>query len=134
MPTTAPAPTRDDWEFMVPYGKWTTADGREVLHNRAYRPILEKYPGQPARAARPGEWVKDIVTAENFWDDYDSPLHDKPGTKALRRVNAVLAKWGMPKLPRRPSAPAEPQQFWYAKDVVLKAFHNPWQDILGGAT
>ena len=35
---------------MRPYGMWTVADGRQVLFNRNYRPILERYPGAPAKA------------------------------------------------------------------------------------
>jgi hypothetical protein len=37
------------WRFWCPYGCWTCADGREVLFNRTYHPIYERYAKQPAR-------------------------------------------------------------------------------------
>ena len=52
--------TFEEWHHAVPYGGWTTADGREVLFDRSYWPILERRRVAPAKAARPSEWVEDI--------------------------------------------------------------------------
>lgn len=43
--------------FTLPYGVWTCPDGREVLFNRCYEPIRQRYPGQPPTEADPKEWV-----------------------------------------------------------------------------
>jgi hypothetical protein len=37
----------EKWKYAAPYGKWTCADGREVLFNRLYWPILQRIPRQP---------------------------------------------------------------------------------------
>jgi hypothetical protein len=44
------------WRLACPYGLWTCADGREVLFNRYYHPVYQRYPGQPACPADPVEW------------------------------------------------------------------------------
>src|SRR5262245_31093525 len=84
---------RDDWEFMVPYGKWTCADGREVLHNRAYRPILEKYPGQPARAARSGEWVKDASEGTQDLDASEGARRSASVAPRTSMLTASSSSW-----------------------------------------
>lgn len=43
--------------WTLPYGMWTCADGREVLFNREYCPIWQRYPGKPAEKADSDEWV-----------------------------------------------------------------------------
>ncbi len=43
--------------IVLPYGKWTCADGTQVLFNRDYRPIWKKYPNGVVVAADPDEWV-----------------------------------------------------------------------------
>jgi hypothetical protein len=90
-----------EWRLRCPYGKWTCADGREVLHNRSYMPILERRPGEQARPARPGEWV-DHVDEELFFDDHTRPERH---ADTLARVNAVLAEWGREALPPAPPEP-----------------------------
>jgi hypothetical protein len=81
----------NEWRARLPYGKWTCADGREVLFNRSHMPILERRPGEPAKLARPGEWVESIVDEEFFFDDYTDP---KRHADTLISVNAVLVEWG----------------------------------------
>jgi hypothetical protein len=56
----------------LPYGKWTCDDGREVLFNREYQPILQRLNGEVSYADR-GEWVKNIVKCEMFYDDGSAP-------------------------------------------------------------
>jgi hypothetical protein len=54
-----------EWRLRLPYGKWTCPDGREVLFNRDYKPILERMPGQPAKPADPTEWVDNIQQGDS---------------------------------------------------------------------
>jgi hypothetical protein len=56
------------WTGLLPYGKWTCADGREVLFNRDYQAIWQRYPGRQACEADPFEWVE-WLSAENYFDD-----------------------------------------------------------------
>src|SRR5262249_58294574 len=68
-------PPRNRKERMraaLPYGIWTCADGRQVLFNRFYDPIWSRYPGQPATAADPNEWVH-WQEQEWFFDDGNTP-------------------------------------------------------------
>src|SRR5262245_49807512 len=60
------------WRLWCPYGLWTCADGREVLFNRYYRPIYERYPGQIARIAH-DEWVP-WKKQEHFFNDGNAPV------------------------------------------------------------
>jgi hypothetical protein len=60
--------TRHARKHYFPYGKWTCADGREVLFNRFYKPILQRMPGSSPEDADPTErvlWIKQ----EWFYDD-----------------------------------------------------------------
>ena len=69
------------------YGKWTCADGREVLFNRGYRPIWQRYPGQPAEPADPDRWVDDIVgEADYYWID---------GKDTNTKGRRLLKEWGV---------------------------------------
>jgi hypothetical protein len=73
--------------WLMPYGKWTCGDGREVLFDRDYAPICERYPGEPARAADSGEWVR--------WNQQDYVYGEKASEKAAREAaEAVLLEWG----------------------------------------
>jgi hypothetical protein len=73
-----------------PYGKWTCADGREVLFNRFYEPIWHRLPGALfARPADAGEWVKGIEKHDYFYDD---TVRDRD---KLTRGRTALAAWGI---------------------------------------
>lgn len=55
----------------LPYGLWRCANGREVLFNRRYQPIYERYDGITVPALR-DEWVR--FTAQYwFYDDGTIP-------------------------------------------------------------
>ncbi len=54
-PASDAAPTFKVWKAMVPYGRWTCADGRQVLFNHQYWPILERRLGEPVTAANPND-------------------------------------------------------------------------------
>src|SRR5262245_40469129 len=85
----------DTWRLMRPYGIWTCADGRQVIFNRDYIPILERYPGQACRAANPSEWV-DWVEQRWFYND------GTPVEQVKRVMNAALRGWGLPPMPPKP--------------------------------
>jgi hypothetical protein len=74
-----------------PYGKWTCADGREVLFNRWYEPIWQRLPGAVwAREADPQEWVP-WEKQEWFYDDGVRPERLK-----RKRAAIALSEWELP--------------------------------------
>jgi hypothetical protein len=56
----------------LPYGAWTCLDGRIVIFNRNYTPIVQQVNGVNAYADK-SEWVKDIAKTEYFFDDITDP-------------------------------------------------------------
>ena len=77
----------------MPYGVFTCADGRDVLFNRDYTPLLQRINGV-VTAADSDEWVP-WVLQRFFYDDADPPWANA-ATRA--RCVAVLAEWqGGPK-------------------------------------
>lgn len=80
----------------LPYGKWTCANGREVLFNRAYGPIWQRVP------LAAGGWLVKVADAQErvhfakqewFFDSTDrrAPWNNR---KALRRCMEVLKEFG----------------------------------------
>jgi hypothetical protein len=123
--------TFEDWHHMVPYGCWITADGREVLFNRAYWPILERRSGEPAEPARPSEWVEDIVRSDYFFDDWTAPWRstNRACRASLAACNEVLAKWGLPSLPPMPRTRRSSITVISLADLVREPIPprvNPW--------
>jgi hypothetical protein len=76
---------------VLPYGMWTCADGRQVLFNRRYKPIWQRYPGHPATVAEVEEWVP-WIRQEWFYHDGNSPWRYAVG---LRSCGKVLAAWDL---------------------------------------
>jgi hypothetical protein len=73
--------------WRLPYGLWTCEGGREVLFNRFYRPIWQRWPvvnGDPA------EWVRDWN--EQRWFFTGNPLHLPVGR--VRMLETVLRDFG----------------------------------------
>jgi hypothetical protein len=97
----------DIWQRGCPYGKWTCADGREVLFNRAYRPIWERQNGV-VKEANYGEWVP-YVKSEYLFADDTSPWRQRSfgKTETLDRINAVMIEWGQQPLSPPPPLPGE---------------------------
>lgn len=123
-----------EWRARCPYGKWTCGDGREVIFDRSYVPILERRPGEQARPARPGEWVNHVE--EEFFFEGRHPA-DERCTDKLTIVNAVLVEWGLASLPP-PPLPAEvipfPQKITPTPYRPLKSIPprvNPWEYPFG---
>lgn len=56
----------------IPYGIWTCKDGREVVFNREYQPIVQKKDGVLSYADR-NEWVDNIAKVQYLYDDESSP-------------------------------------------------------------
>ena len=108
----------DVWRFMRPYGIWACADGRQVLFNRDYLPILERYPGQPCHAANPREWVRWI---KQNWLYNDGT----PREQVAARIDFVLALWGLPPMPPRPTE----LQKW-RNPCERRKQPNPWARVL----
>ena len=82
---------KGDWVFttktkfmrwMMPYGICYCDDGREVLFDRWYCPICQRYPGQQPTMADPNEWIS-YVRQEWFYKD---------GTPEKRKRIAPYAK------------------------------------------
>ena len=125
----------DEWRNRCPYGKWKCADGREVIFNRAYWPILERRPGEQAKPARSGEWVESIVADESFWDDFDGP--PQFNADALAGVNRILADWGFPALPPAPRQKVKNCLYSFKDDdgeiKMPPPRQNPWCFSFGAA-
>lgn len=59
----------------LPYGRWTTQDGHQILFNREYQPLMWKHAiNQDNVHAEKDSWVHDIVKEEFFWDDNSNPI------------------------------------------------------------
>jgi hypothetical protein len=69
----------------LPYGRWRCEDGRVVLFNRFYEPILESRPGEALKPADPTEWVP-WVEQEWFYGDVDNEKQKR------RKAEAALAE------------------------------------------
>jgi hypothetical protein len=81
----------------MPYGMWTCEDGRQVLFNRDYHPIWQRYPGAPAIPADPEEWVLQIKQQNYFFDDSNPPWIRKGQGReygpTARLCRKILAEW-----------------------------------------
>jgi hypothetical protein len=75
--------------WCLPYGRWTCGDGRQVLFDRRYCPVAEKYPDKPATLADHFEWVPNVKHHEFFYDDA-TPERDK-----CRAALVALEDWGL---------------------------------------
>jgi hypothetical protein len=70
----------------LPYGVWLCADGREVLFDRKYHPMRERFPGQGPRLADPSEWV-------NWCGQRWLYLDATPRRQRLAVIQAALVEW-----------------------------------------
>jgi hypothetical protein len=77
--------------IVMPYGRWTCADGTEFLFNRDYRPLWKKRPDGLVVAADPDEQVN-FLKQEFFFEDHTFPL-DNPKTYQI--CTNLLRDWGV---------------------------------------
>jgi hypothetical protein len=121
------------WHHACPYGLWTCGDGRQVLFNRSYWPVLERHGSGDAKAAWPGEWVA-YKSMEHFFDDWTAPWRkNREAAATLSVINAVLEQWRLPKLGPPPKRKEEPFKVLTASEFVAKVPPpriNPWTAIL----
>lgn len=113
----------ETWKLSVPYGLWICADGREVLFNRKYHPILERLPDGTVRAADPYEWVH-WVNQTWFFNDGNTPWWPTATAReTLKRINTKLAEWGFKPLPK------PPRYRGYSRPPETRI--NPWVHTIG---
>jgi hypothetical protein len=89
---------KEYYRVTLPYGKWTTEDGTEVLFNRKYQPIWVKHPDGKVDSAARDWWVSNIVKQEWYYDDSNRPYGDrrlKRTHDSLARCYAALNKFGV---------------------------------------
>jgi hypothetical protein len=102
----------------LPYGKWTCADGREVLFNRDYLPLWQRWPGQEATRANLYEWVP-FVAQEWFYNDGNPPWRV---AETRARCRAVLHEFLNPQLAqavRKPQLPPALLPLQFARRWLL---------------
>jgi hypothetical protein len=80
--------------LTLPYGKWTCANGTEVLFNRDYCPIWYKMPSGKVASLDPDTWVSYVGTSSHYYNDGQVPWHKKRKAKADECL-AVLKEWGV---------------------------------------
>jgi len=79
--------------LVLPYGKWTCADGTEVLFNRDYSPLWYKSPNGKVGTLDPDTWVS-WKGSSHYFNDGQVPWHKKRQAKA-DECFAVLKEWGV---------------------------------------
>lgn len=57
----------------LPYGIWTCKDGRKVVFNREYQPIIQLVNGVKTYTDK-NEWINDVVSTQYLYDDVTSPI------------------------------------------------------------
>ena len=80
---------REQVRATMPYGKWTTEDGREVLFNRDYMPIWQRLPDGTVSVADKDEWVP-WVRQDQFYHDGNGPWHY---ITTRRNCQSILDMW-----------------------------------------
>jgi hypothetical protein len=75
--------------LFLPYGIWQTADGRAVLFNRRYEPILARDADGRLLIPAPAERVAWVRQAW-FYDDSNPPWRSRA---SARRISAVVTEW-----------------------------------------
>jgi hypothetical protein len=74
--------------WQLPYGCFHCPDGREVLFDRDYCPICQRYPESAPTMADPTEWIP-YARQEWFYSDRHSEK------EKLAIATAKLEEWGM---------------------------------------
>jgi len=79
--------------LLLPYGKWTCTDGKEVLFNRDYAPIWKKDLKGKVTKVDADTWVENIDQSEHYYDDRTAPYRGDKRT--LKVCEKVLEDWGV---------------------------------------
>jgi hypothetical protein len=125
---TAAGTAFERWRFWCPYGRWTCADGRQILFNRNYCAVYERRPGGLGRVADHAEWIE-WVEQEFFFNDSNSPVSwwSVPSWQwqpVLARINRSLVGWALSPLrkrpPKRASSPRRRQR-WLEREQARRA-------------
>jgi transposase len=77
--------------IYLPYGEWTCADGRVVLFNRFYEPIVARAADGVVSIPDPAEWVP-WVAQRWLFNDGNPPWRNK---ETLTRCEAILRDFGV---------------------------------------
>ncbi|MCR8556976.1 DUF5623 domain-containing protein [Mucilaginibacter sp. BJC16-A38] len=79
--------------LCLPYGKWTCANGREVLFNRDYCPIWQRSPDGTVTAIQPDVYVR-YETTEHYYNDRSAPyyIHNEA---TFETCTGILKDWGV---------------------------------------
>jgi hypothetical protein len=67
--------------FVLPFARWTCADGREVLVNAFEEPIWQRRPKSVAEPAAPYERVRNVVWVERIYGDADRHYEKRQAAK-----------------------------------------------------
>ena len=88
---------KEYYRVTLPYGKWTTEDGTEVLFNRKYQPIWVRHTNKKADIAALDWWVPGIVKQEFYYDESNPPYGRrlKRTRDSLARCLAALNEFGV---------------------------------------
>lgn len=78
--------------IALPYGKWTCADGRQVLFNRNYKPIWQRASDGSISPGDTEEWVA-FAEQEHFYGPDHLPWADENTSELLV---AMLGLWAVP--------------------------------------
>lgn len=79
--------------LWLPYGKWTYADGTELLFNRDYRPLWARRKDGKVIPVDPDAMVENNGGGEFFFDDETTPWGGNK--KALTTCISILQAWGV---------------------------------------
>lgn len=76
--------------FVLPYGKWTCTDGKEILFNRDYCPIWYRDKDGFVDTLDPATWIE-FEKQEWFFGDTDPPWQSR---KTYKKCKSILGSWG----------------------------------------
>jgi hypothetical protein len=117
----------DPLRIGMPYGEWTCADGRRVLFNRLYEPILERIGDDVRPATNYGNNVELVqyVSQHTFFNDSNPPWRSD---ETLQRCRKILEEWGVKE--KAEVKPVETFKLWLLRRRVARC-HPHSGDFIG---
>lgn len=76
----------------LPYGIWTCVDGRKIVFNREYQPILQQVDGVNSYAIE-SEWVENIEHTQYLYDDVTTPISYLMKYLGQEKLTTEETKW-----------------------------------------